>query len=55
MLAKKLSDVSDNLKANKGNLGKTWNLINKLTSNILDIKADNKIKVVSNPIDSGNY
>ena len=48
--------VSDNLKANKGNLRKVWNLINELisrnsskTSNILEIKADNK--VVSNPID----
>ena len=42
--------VSDNLETNKGNLRKTWNLINELTSrnsgntsNILEIKADNKI------------
>ena len=48
--------VSDNLETNKGNLLKTWNLINDLTarhsgktSNILQIKADNKI--VSNPVD----
>ena len=54
-LAKKLY-VSDNLEGNKGNLGKTWNLINELasrnngkTSNLLEIKADNKI--VSNPVD----
>ncbi|XP_068741900.1 uncharacterized protein [Montipora capricornis] len=53
--AKKLY-VSDNLEANKGNLRKTWNLINELTSrhsdktsNILEIKADNKI--VSNSVD----
>ena len=54
-LAKKLS-VSDNLEANKGNLRKTWNVINELTSrnsgkstNILEIKVDNKI--ASNPMD----
>ena len=54
-LAKKLY-VSDNLEANKGNLRKTWNVINELTSrnsgkstNILEIKVDNKI--VSNPMD----
>ena len=54
-LAKKVY-VSDNLETNKGNLLKTWNLINELTSrhsgktsNILEIKADNKI--VSNPVD----
>ena len=54
-LAKK-QYVSDNLEANKGNLRKTWNTINELTSrnsgktsNILEIKADNK--VVSNPED----
>ena len=48
-LAKKLY-VSDNLEANKGNLRKTWNVINELTSrnsgkstNILEIKVDNKI------------
>ena len=54
-LAKKLY-VSDNLEANKGNLRKTWNTINEITSrnsgktsSILEIKADNK--VVSNPED----
>ena len=54
-LAKKLY-VSDNLEANKGNLRKTWNVINELTSrnsgkstNILEIKVDNKI--ASNPMD----
>ena len=54
-LAKKIC-VSDNLETSKGNLRKTWNLINELssrhsgkTSNILEIKADNKI--VSNPVD----
>ena len=54
-LAKKLY-VSDNLEANKGNLRKTWNVINELTSrnsgkstNILEIKVDNKI--ASNPLD----
>ena len=54
-LAKKLY-VSDNLEANKGNLRKTWNVINELTScnsgkatNILEIKVDNKI--VSSPMD----
>ena len=51
-LAKKLY-VSDNLEANRGNLRKTWNTVNGITSrnsgktsNILEIKADNK--VVSN-------
>ena len=55
-LEKKLY-VSDNLEINKGNLRKTWNLINELTSrysgktsNILEIKADNKI--VNDPIDT---
>ena len=55
-MAKKLY-VSDNLEANKGNLRKTWNVINELTSrnsagestDILDIKVDNKI--ASNPMD----
>ena len=54
-LAKKLY-VSYNLEANKGNLRKTWNVINELTSrnsgkstNILEIKVDNKI--VSNLMD----
>ena len=54
-LAKKLY-VSDNLEANKGNLRKTWNVINDLTSgnsgkstNILEIKVDDKI--TSNPMD----
>ena len=54
-LAKKLY-VSDNLEANKGNLRKTWNVINELTSrnsgkstNILEIKVDDKI--ASNPLD----
>mgnify|MGYP006862610815 CR=1 FL=1 len=44
------NSVSDNLEINKGNFRKTWNLINELTSrhsgktsNILEIKADNKI------------
>ena len=53
-LAKKLC-VSDNLEADKGNLSKTWNVINELTSrnsgkstNILEIKVANKI--VSNPM-----
>ena len=48
-LAKRLY-VSDNLEANEGNLHKTWNVINELTSrnsgkstNILEIKVDNKI------------
>ena len=42
--------------ANKGNLRKTWNVVNELTSrnsskstNILEIKVDNKI--ASNPLD----
>ena len=54
-LAKKLY-ISDNLEASKGNLRKTWNVINELTSrnsgkstNILEIKVDNKI--ASNPMD----
>ena len=54
-LVKKLY-VSDNLDANKGNLRKTWNVVNELTSrnsskstNILEIKVDNKI--ASNPMD----
>ena len=54
-LAKELY-VSDNLEANKGNLRKTWNVINELISrnsgkstNILEIKVDDKI--VSNPLD----
>ena len=54
-LAKKFY-VSDNLEANKGNLRKTWNVINELTSrnsgkstNNLEIKVDNKI--ASNPMD----
>ena len=54
-LGKKLF-VSDNLEANKGNLRKTWNVSNELTSrniskstNILELKVDNKI--LSNPTD----
>ena len=54
-LAKKLY-VSNNLEANKGNLHKTWNVINELTwrnngnsTNILEIKVDNEI--LSNPMD----
>ena len=50
------NSVSDNLEANKGNLCKTWNVINELTShnsgkstNIFEIKVDNKI--ASNPMD----
>ena len=50
------NSVSDNLEANKGNLRKTWNVINELTSrksgkstNILEIKVDNTI--ASNPMD----
>ena len=53
--AKKLY-ASDDLEATKGNLGKTWNLIGKLTSrnsgntsNTLEVKAGNKI--VRNPVD----
>ena len=44
------------MEANKGNLRKTWNVINELNSrnsgkstNILEIKVDNKI--ASNPLD----
>ena len=55
-LAKKLY-VSNNLEANKGNLHKTWNVINELTSrnsgkstNTLEIKVDNEI-LISNPMD----
>ena len=54
-LAKKLY-VCNNLEANKGNLHKTWNVINELTSrnsgkstNTLEIKVDNEI--LSNPMD----
>ena len=50
-LAKKLY-VSYNLETNKGNLRKTWYVINKLTSrnsgkstNILEIKVDNKMDI----------
>ena len=55
-IAKKLY-VSNNLEANKGNLHKTWNVINELTSrnsgkstNTLEIKVDNEI-LISNPMD----
>jgi len=54
-LAKKLY-ISDNLEASKGNLRKTWDVINELTSrnsgkstNISEIKVDNRI--ASNPMD----
>ena len=50
------NSVSDNLEANKGNLCKTRNVINELTSRnsgkstkIFEIKVDNKI--ASNPVD----
>lgn len=50
------NSVSNDLEANKGNLRKTWNLINELTlhnsgktSNNLEIKADDK--TVRNPVD----